>query len=976
MVRRRWRSLSVAVAFAGLLGIAVSGWAQTTTGGIRGKVQDAEGNPVPGATIKIMSPGLLGDRTTYSLDNGAYNFAAVPTGTYVIETSLAGFAPSRVENVSVGLGQTRDVDIKMTLQSVTQEIQVIGEAPQLDTTNNETGGRVEYEELIKVPTARDPWAVLNLIPSVQTDRINVGASESGQQSTFVSKGDNGDGAVWNVDGVNITDQSAIGASPTYYDFGAIEEIQVTTGGSDASQMTGGLGINIVTKRGSNDIKGSVRSFFSNDSLQADNSPDVSELRATYTRNLTDQLLEFGGEVGFPIIKDRLWGWISGNRNKIENTVVTTRITGVVTTQSDITELINYGGKLNAQVFKNNEASFLYEFGDKKKQGRNASPTRPPETTWNQKGGSPLIKFEDQHIFGSNLILSAKYGTILGGFSLTPQGGGTYEDQGLTAVRDPGLVWHGSFQDHGNDRPSRNLTLNGNYFATTGSVDHEFKVGFGYRSAEVVNDTFWPSGQYVLDRTGGRSSIVLFDQQRHSESSEKQWNVFAQDTLNFGRVTVNIGARFDNQKVQSDGGTHFAHPLFPNALPEITYPGAESPFTWQNFSPRIGINYEIDDKTVVKASYALYVDNLGLNVASQTNPSELYTYLFGFARDTSGNGHIEPGEVLGLYGPYGPTEPIATAGNQFDSDLSSPKTNEFVLSADRQLGPDLVVGISGTYRRRSNDTWSLPLVTDGVGPDRVATRADFVLGGATVGTYSQDGENAAYNQPFYLLRDGLTYTRTDFVTNRGDYHEDYLGVDLSVNKRFSDHWLLGGSVSASDWKMKYDPNGEGAFPDPTRTLTFPYPDTGEGQIAVQSAGSGAKGDVFMNANWQTSLRAAYSLELGPGNLEFGTNLTLRQGYAIPIVDTSGTDALDPGSDRTILLTNVDDFRHSNPFIADFRLAYAPTFGRVNLELGVDVFNALNSDIILQQRREANLTTFGSPKEVVGPRMFRLGARVSF
>jgi hypothetical protein len=110
----------VAVAIAGLLGMAVDGWAQgaATTGGIRGKVLDAEGNPVPGATIKITSPGLLGDRTTYSLDNGAYNFAAIPTGTYVIETTLAGFALSRVENVSVGLGQTRDVDVKMTLQSV------------------------------------------------------------------------------------------------------------------------------------------------------------------------------------------------------------------------------------------------------------------------------------------------------------------------------------------------------------------------------------------------------------------------------------------------------------------------------------------------------------------------------------------------------------------------------------------------------------------------------------------------------------------------------------------------------------------------------------------------------------------------------------------------------------------------------------------------------------------------------------------
>lgn len=976
MVRGRWRSLGVAFAVAGLLGLAVNGWAQATTGGIRGKVTDAEGNPVPGATIKITSPGLLGDRTTYSLDNGAYNFAAIPTGTYTMETSLAGFAPSRVENVTVGLGQTRDVDIKMTLQSVTQEIQVVGEAPQLDTTSNETGGRVEYEELIKVPTARDPWAVLNLIPSVQTDRINVGASESGQQSTFVSKGDDGDGAVWNVDGVNITDQAAIGASPTYYDFGAIEEIQVTTGGTDASMMTGGVGINIVTKRGSNDIKGSARTFFSNDSLQADNSPDPEELRATYTRFLADQVLEFGAEVGFPIIKDRLWGWVSGNRNKIENVVRTTVIVGPPRAdQPDNTELINYGGKLNAQIVKNNEASFLYEFGDKQKQGRNASVTRPAETTWNQKGGSPLMKIEDQHIFGSNLILAAKYGWIAGGFSLTPEAGGTYESQDTSAFRDFGTVWHGTFQDHANDRPSRNLTLTGNYFATTGNVDHEFKAGFSYRGAEVVNDTFWPSGSRFVEVAADGTAVVFFEQSLHNESSETQYAFYAQDTLNFGKVTLNLGARWDSQKVASDGGFHPAHPRFPDLLPRKDFAATDSPFTWNNITPRIGLNYEIDEKTVAKASYAMYVDNLGLDLAIQANPAYITSSLVAYGVDTNGDGYMDNNELItDLYGPYGPDPTAAEFGNLVDEDLKSPKTHEVVLALDRQFGPDFVIGVSGSWRQRYDETWFVPMVNDG-GADRVATRADFAATNVLAGTFTQDGELNAYAEPYFRLVPGVTTASRNFVTTRPDYQEDYLGLDLSANKRFSNNWLFGASFSVSDWKMKYDPNGEGAFPDPTATLTNPCPDTGECQIAIQSTGSGAKGNVFMNANWQSSFRAAYSLEMGPGNLELGTNVTYRQGYPIPVEDSRGQLALRSGQ-RNILVSELDDFRHDNPFIADFRLAYTPTFGRVNLEFGVDVFNAFNSDIVLQQRREGNLAAFGSPTEVVGPRMFRLGARVTF
>jgi hypothetical protein len=398
-----------------------------------------------------------------------------------------------------------------------------------------------------------------------------------------------------------------------------------------------------------------------------------------------------------------------------------------------------------------------------------------------------------------------------------------------------------------------------------------------------------------------------------------------------------------------------------------------------------VNYELDDKTVAKASYAMYVDNLGLDLAIAANPAYVTTYAYAYGIDSNHDGRIVQSELISpIYGPYGPDPAAVGFGNLVDPDLKSPKTDEVVLSLDRQLGPDLVVGVAGTWRNRHNDTWNLPMVHEGNGADRVATRDDFVLAGAVAGVFTPVGDSntQAYSEPYYHLAPGVAYSQRLFITNREDYHENYLGLEVSANKRFSNHWLLGGSFNISDWKMHFDPEGPGAFPDPTRDLANPYPETGEGVIAVQSTGSGNKGNVFMNADWQSSLRAAYSIAAGPGNVELGTNLTLRQGYPIPVVDSSGRSALGSGA-RTILVTNMDDLRHDNPFIADFRLAYTPTFGRVGLELGVDVFNAFNSDIVLQQRREANLrvagtTTpiFGSPTEVVGPRMFRFGARVTF
>ena len=117
------------------------------------------------------------------------------------------------------------------------------------------GATISAPELEKIPSARDPWAMLTQTPGVRSDRINVGGNEGGQQAVFTTAGANTDDTTWAVDGVNITDMSAI-ASPQYYDFEAFEELQFTNGGSDVSLESSGVTVNIVTRRGTNEWRGS------------------------------------------------------------------------------------------------------------------------------------------------------------------------------------------------------------------------------------------------------------------------------------------------------------------------------------------------------------------------------------------------------------------------------------------------------------------------------------------------------------------------------------------------------------------------------------------------------------------------------------------------------------------------------------------------------------------------------------------------
>ena len=217
------------------------------------------------------------------------------------------------------MGRTADVELRMVLPEV---IDVVAEkgGSLLDFHNTGRQTTVTLSELESIPTARDPWAVLQTTPGVLTDRINVGGNESGQQAQYVGPGSGVDQAVWWLDGMVVTDMSAVGSSPGYYDFDAFEEMQVTTGGSDASIATGGVILNMVTRRGTNDWRGSGRYLVMNDSSQSDLEFDQADLaspaRGTTTAprgsfkqgNRIDSVVDWGVELGGPVVRDRLWVW--------------------------------------------------------------------------------------------------------------------------------------------------------------------------------------------------------------------------------------------------------------------------------------------------------------------------------------------------------------------------------------------------------------------------------------------------------------------------------------------------------------------------------------------------------------------------------------------------------------------------------------------------------------------------------------------
>src|SRR5438874_2821249 len=294
------RFLAVVVSVMCTTLFAVSGYAQFQTGNIYGKVQAKDGSVLPGVTVVLT--GVAAPQTTITDAQGDFRFLSLSPGTYSVKAELAGYGSATRSGIGVRVAQ--NADVTMTLNpSVSESITVTAEAPLLDVRKAGTGVNVTRVELEKVPQSRDPWTVLESSPGVQVDRVNVGGSQSGQQSAYVGKGATGDQNTWNVDGVNITDMGATGSSPTYYDFDAFEEMQVTTSGADPRVMTPGVQLNMVTKRGTNDLKGSGRYFYTPCSYQADATvPSVAQSYLAST-NRINFVRDYGADLGGPMWLD-------------------------------------------------------------------------------------------------------------------------------------------------------------------------------------------------------------------------------------------------------------------------------------------------------------------------------------------------------------------------------------------------------------------------------------------------------------------------------------------------------------------------------------------------------------------------------------------------------------------------------------------------------------------------------------------------
>ena len=941
-------------------------------GNLYGKVVDEQGGVLPGVTVTLRGQGAPQIQNTDS--KGEFRFLNLAPGTYSLTLSLAGFGTVNRENLAVNLGRNTELVETMKLSSVAATVTVTGETPVLDTRKVQTGAQITQAELKSIPTARDPWVMLQSTPGVQIDRVNVAGSESGQQSTFVSKGSSG--GSFTVDGINFTDLTALGASQGYYDFDSFQEIQVITGGSDPSIAGEGAHVNMITKRGTNEVHGSGRLFVVDQSFEADNVPKEAQTQTAGigAGNKITSVQEYGFEAGGPIVKDHLWLWGAYGRDQVNLLVAGTR--------TDKTTLENLNGKLNWQIVPSNSADVYYQRSDKLKFGRGAGADRPQETTTDQTTPANVWKFGDSQVFSSNLFASVSYNGTNGLFTLTPEGG---LDKQLFI--DEGGVWHNSGYFLDSKRPQRQAKGDVSFFFNTGPLGHELKAGFGYLKTIGTSLFGWPgdgSGGLAAKTYGTLANCdvpcAAITRDSNSSVEGKYYSAFLGDTLTADRLTINVGVRWDKQFGENLPKLIAANPTFPDILPEINYRGSGREFTWEDYQPRVGITYALGARrtTLVKASYARFASTLGTGTIGLTNPSPGYaSYGYYAWNDANGDHLVQPGEVdtsangFQFAAYYDPSNPASAASpNKIDRHLSAPLTDEVVVGVDHELFPDLAVGVAYTYRYFKNFVYGIRYdPTTGT----ILTRDDYVQYATLT---DRAGEPIAYSEPVYQIRPEVLARLGQtppgfFYTNRPGYHQTYNGVDFTLTKRLSNRWMMRGFFTFNDHKQHVSSNG---CVDPTNVVSNA---TGQAcrddnVVATRSVGSGNHTAVFLNSKWQFNINGMYQLPLA---FNVAASFLGRQGY--PLNYFRRSFGPDDGLLRDVEVIPTDKRRYDNVYELDLRLEkVVPIFANASLTVSGDLFNVTNQNTVLQRYNRLRRSNTNQIKEVQSPRVWRFGARVSF
>ena len=959
MTLTRW--YVAAVTLAVLVGVAQPTWAQQQTGSISGRAEDGSGAALPGVTVSITSDNLIGGaRSAVTDGQGVYRFTLLPGGKYTVKFELAGFGTLNIEGVNLSAGSAATVNGKLDLATIQESVTVTSQSPTIDLESSKVAVNWDQQKLDELPYSRSLTGLVGLIPGLYATSLDVGGSSFGTGSgpaarTFGRAG----GGVVSYDGM-IWDQ-------TYGDFGTYEEAQVTTAAKGADAMNPGVTMNLVVKSGSNTWKGLAAANYQSGDWQSDNVDDelLAKGYAPGTNKFT-KLQDYYGEVGGPILRDRLWFYAS-HRDASSGNFIPGFIRLSDRQQVEFyTKLQDPTAKVTYQITKNNKFEGMFQVGRKWQPYRTASRYVPLESTQNQDSMSligPSFKWQS--------VVSTK-----STFEASAQRGGYWwpdipwtPDVRKTDLATTNGPTRGAFLE--TDRKPRRWQYGGTYayFAELGGRNHELKTGYlGWRNMVETENIGYPNQQQYryrslpIDATNGTcneannydgcftrpDSVLVYDYPNITASGEWYNSFYVNDRITVSdKMTLNVGLRYDRYSSflpeQGNPGTG------PFATKNIfEYKGESNYPVYSSLVPRVSAVYDLtgQGRVALRGSYGRYMGgSSGASAnpgpgADDVNPNAIITRTY-----SNWDGSI----------PYVPVAANLTStsggGTQrtIDLDLKGPYVDEYTVGLDFGLNRTMTAQFNYVHKRDGNEDLSInqalpyeayTVVTNGIdpGPDNTTGTAD-------------DRTLQVYSVP----RTYPTFGQNIEHIVQGDRKDSYHAFGVTFNKQYANNWSFLFSFD-TDYRNLSDHSPR----NPNEALHGPQ-DGG--------TGTGSYGHRADSWNYAMRLSGTYML---PWNITFASSLLAQSGdyyfREVQIRDALGTNVA--------IRVDAQAGRYEWTKIWDNRISKRiKTFGSQTLEGELNVYNTLNLNTITAQNNRIG-STYLQPTTILAARVFKLGVKYRF
>ncbi len=950
----KWSALALLI--LGLTGMAA--WAQAQNGGLQGHVLDEAGQPVVGATIQVSGPNLQGFQGAATDLGGAYMIPSLPVGrNYEVRVEAPGYNTVIRKNIEIPLGVI--ISLPFTLSQGKTEIVVTAAAPVIDQKSTRIGANISDRMISAIPLGRDSSNIAFLAP---------GAVSSGLAGAPSFNGASGPENSYTVNGVDVTGTGdALNLTALNFDF--IEATEVQTGGMSAEYgaLMGG-NVNSVTKSGGNEFHGGLFVYYFDDGLGAKENklanPNIVNYRKAFKQ------YDVGGFLGGYFIKDKLWFFVAYDYNKTQ--------TEFTANGGDANVLLNghpsyswagptgyknnvrdpmYAFKLTWNINANQKLA-LSVFGDNNHQDYFANLANPVRTAspfkqtfdnyavslqWNStwtptffteavlaRRDTEQARYPTQAAAMNNYGYYYHFGSgTYAGYQVIPEGAplsynaGTHQID-LSAWR-PSLG--GRIRDYTRDYNDQ-LRLKGtNLFKAMGN--HELSYGlqyyditynydFNYTGPGVVGQA-WPyfnldTSQWITNPWAGQTSpggavirwdyapssptgyifrAQYFNNDQAKKTSQKYWAYWVQDNWNLtDYFMLKIGVRLDQLHMKGGNNTI--------GVPDQLVPGqgfsngkARSVNINDMWAPRLGFTWDIahNNKSKLYGYYGQYYERIPNDMAVRALTDEYFNF----------TNFYDAALTQPKYGYGFGFLPTQINGGPGGKRLKGSYNEEWILGFQYEVRPDLSLGVRAIYR------------------DLGRIIEDISVNGAASYIVTNPDQWTNIWVPDPLGRPGYRYRFPNPV-------RIYKALELTMDKRFSNHWMMQGSYVLSRLQGNYEglfSNDNGQL-DPNITSKYDLP-----SLLINGYG--------LLPNDRTHVLkffGGYFFDNIP--LELSGNFTLMSGTPISALGADDAYGLNEG------FSKVRGTAGRTPTIwaLDVGAQYTFKLWKSNLGLRADIFNVTN------------------------------------